>query len=302
MSEVGSGSRAPEISAAFPFESRFVEVNGSKIHYVDEGSGDPVLFLHGNPTSSYLWRNIIPHVSRGHRAVAMDLIGMGRSDKPSDIEYRFFDHYEYVEGFIEALKLENIAFVAHDWGSGLALHYARRHEGNVRALALMEAILAPVPGWDAFPPDFVDTIRAFRTPDVGWEMVVEQNMFVERVLPAAIVRDLSQEEMDRYREPYVDPAARKPVWRWPNELPIAGEPADVVDAVAAYNGWLQETEIPKLLFHATPGAIVPPAMLGWCVANLKNLETVDLGPGIHYLQEDHPHEIGEALADWLDRI
>ncbi|NIR43741.1 MAG: haloalkane dehalogenase [Gemmatimonadetes bacterium] len=290
-----------EISAAFPYESRFVEVNGSKLHYIEEGSGDPVLFLHGNPTSSYLWRNIIPHVSPSHRAVALDLIGMGKSDKP-DIEYRFFDHYEYVEGFIERLGLENITFVVHDWGSALGLHYARQHEGNARGIAMMEAILAPVPSWDEFPSDFEETIRAFRTPEVGWDMVVNQNMFVEKVLPAAVVRDLSDEEMARYREPYIETESRKPVWRWPNELPIAGEPADVVDAVATYNGWLQETEIPKLLFHATPGAIVPAPLVEWCRANLKNLETVELGEGIHFLQEDHPHEIGDALSDWLSRI
>jgi haloalkane dehalogenase len=290
-----------KISAAFPFQSRFVDVKGSKIHYVEEGSGDPVLFLHGNPTSSYLWRNIIPHVSPSHRAIAMDLIGMGKSDKPES-EYRFFDHYEYVDGFIKALAPENITFVVHDWGSALALHYARQNEGNVKAIAMMEAILAPVPAWDDFPPDFVETFQAFRTPDVGWEMIVNQNMFVEGILPGAIVRDLSDEEMDRYREPYIETASRKPLWRWPNELPIAGEPADVIDAIATYSGWLQETEIPKLLFHATPGAISPPALVQWCVANLKNLETVDLGQGIHFLQEDHPHEIGEALADWLGRI
>lgn len=290
-----------EISAAFPFESRFVDVKGSKIHYVEEGSGDPVLFLHGNPTSSYLWRNIIPYVSRTRRAIAMDLIGMGKSEKP-DIEYRFFDHYEYVEGFIKALGLEDVSFVIHDWGSSLALHYARQNEGNVKAIAMMELILAPVPTWEDFPPDFVETFKAFRTPDMGWGMIVDQHMFVEAILPAAIVRDLSDEEMNRYREPYVQTASRKPLWRWPNELPIAGEPADVVDAIATYNGWLQETEIPKLLFHATPGAIMPPEMVQWCAANLKNLETVDLGSGIHFLQEDHPHEIGQGLADWLSRI
>jgi haloalkane dehalogenase len=290
-----------EISAAFPFQSRFVDVNGSKIHYVEEGSGESVLFLHGNPTSSYLWRNIIPHVSPSHRAIAMDLIGMGKSDKP-DIEYRFFDHYKYVSGFIKALDFKNITFVVHDWGSSLALHYARQNEGNVKAIAMMESILAPVPTWEDFPADFIETFKLFRTPDVGWDMIVNQHMFVEAILPAAIVRDLSDEEMDRYREPYIEAASRKPLWRWPNELPIAGEPADVVDAVATYNGWLQETELPKLLFHATPGAITPPALVEWCVANLNNLETVDLGQGIHFLQEDHPHEIGAALADWLGRI
>ncbi len=286
------------ISPEFPYESHFVEVNGSNLHYIDEGEGETVLFLHGNPTSSYLWRNIIPHVTPRSRAVALDLVGMGKSDKP-DIEYRFFDHVRYVDGFIEKLGLENFSLVIHDWGSGLGLHYASRHPGNVKAIALMESIIAPVPSWDAFPAEFVETFQAFRTPEVGWDMIVNQNMFVEQILPGSIVRDLSEEEMERYREPYLDPASRKPLWRWPNELPIAGEPAEVVDAVATYNGWLQESDVPKLLFHAAPGALVPPEMVEWCVANLENLETVDLGEGIHFLQEDHPHEIGTELARWL---
>jgi haloalkane dehalogenase len=169
-----------EISADFPFQSRFVDVNGSKIHYVEEGSGDPVLFLHGNPTSSYLWRNIIPHVSKSHRAIAMDLIGMGKSDKP-DVEYRFFDHYTYVDGFIKALDLKKIVLVIHDWGSGLGLHYARQNEGNVKAIAMMESILAPVPTWEDFPAEFIETFKLFRTPEVGWDMIGNQHMFVERI-------------------------------------------------------------------------------------------------------------------------
>jgi haloalkane dehalogenase len=289
------------ISAEFPYESRFVEVHGSNLHYVDEGSGDPVLFLHGNPTSSYLWRNIMPHVTPHNRAIALDLIGMGKSDKP-DIEYGFFDHYRYVEVFIETLGLRNITLVVHDWGSGLGFHYAAGHEENVKGIAFMEPIMAPVPSWAEFPQDFVETFQAFRTPGVGWEMIVDQHMFVERILPGAIVRSLSDAEMERYRAPYVDPPSRKPLWRWPNELPIAGEPADVVAAVVAYNQWLQESDIPKLLFHATPGAIMPAQMVDWCRSSLGNLETVDLGQGIHFLQEDHPHEIGASLASWMRRL
>jgi haloalkane dehalogenase len=286
-----------EISSEFPFESRFLEVNGSRMHYIDEGEGDPILFLHGNPTSSYLWRNVIPHLTPHGRTIALDLIGMGKSDKP-DIEYRFFDHVRYAEGFIEALGLENVTLVIHDWGSGLGFHYASRHEDNVKGIAFMEAILTPLPSWDQFPADARETFQAFRTPDVGWEMIVTRNVFLEQVLPGAIVRTLTEAEMDRYREPYLQPAARKPVWRWPNELPIEGEPADVVAAVAAYNAWLQQTELPKLLFHATPGAILPAPMVEWSRTHLTNLEIVDLGAGIHFLQEDHPHEIGQKLSEW----
>ncbi len=289
------------ISADFPFQENYVEVHGSKLHYVDEGAGDPILFLHGNPTSSYLWRNIIPYVSTKGRAVALDLIGMGRSDKP-DLDYRFFDHVKYVEGFIEKLGLENITFVIHDWGSALGFHYAMRHESNVKGLAFMEAILLTVPSWEMFPAGFRQMFQAFRTPEVGWDMIVNKNFFVEQVLPGGIVRKLTEEEMNRYREPYREPASRKPLWRWPNEIPIAGEPADVVEAVNTFNAKLQQSALPKLLFHATPGALLPAPLVDWCRQNLKNLKTVDIGSGTHFLQEDNPHLIGQELAAWYNRL
>ncbi len=286
-----------DISVEFPFKSKFIAIHGSKIHYVEEGAGDPILFLHGNPTSSYLWRNIIPYVTPYGRAIAMDLIGMGKSDKP-DIEYRFFDHAKYVEGFIEKMGLKNITLVVHDWGAALGFYYAMRHESNFKGLAFMEAIFMPVPTWNEFPADFRQVIQAFRTPQVGWDMIVNQNMFVEQVLPGAIVRKLTEEEMNHYRDPYKDPASRKPVWRWPNELPISGEPADVVEAINAYNQWLQNSAVPKLLFYGTPGAIGPAPVVAWCRERLKNLKVVDVGNGIHYLQEDNPHLIGSELAMW----
>ncbi|MFQ5342069.1 MAG: haloalkane dehalogenase [Anaerolineae bacterium] len=290
-----------EISPDFPYESHYVEVRGSKMHYIDEGTGDPILFLHGNPTSSYLWRNIIPHVTPLGRAIALDLIGMGKSDKPA-IEYRFFDHVKYVEGFIEKLGLQNITLVIHDWGSALGFYYAMRHEDNVKGIAFLEAILAPLPGWEVFPEDFQKIFQAFRTPEVGWDLIVNQNMFVEQILPGAVVRELTEAEMDHYRAPYIEPANRKPVWRWPNEIPIAGEPADVAEAVITYGQWLQQTELPKLMFHATPGALITAPMVEWCQQNLENLASVDVGEGIHFLQEDNPHQIGSELASWYSRL
>jgi haloalkane dehalogenase len=257
-----------------------------------------VLFLHGNPTSSFLWRNVIPHVAGAGRCLAPDLIGMGRSDKP-DLDYRFVDHARYVDGLIDALGLEDLALVVHDWGSALGFHYARRNEGNVRGLAFMEAILAPVPGWEAFPEGAREMFQAFRTPEVGWDLIAKQNVFIERVLPGAVMRKLTDEEMDAYRAPFPDEASRKPVWRWPNEIPIGGEPADVAEIVGAYNRWLQETELPKLLFYAEPGALVPPPMVEWARSALSNLQTVDLGQGIHYLQEDHAEAIGREVARWV---
>jgi len=290
-------SIAQEISADFPFRSNYVEVHGSKMHYIDEGSGAPILFLHGNPTFSYLWRNIIPHLTSLGRCITPDLIGMGKSGKP-DLEYRFFDHVKYVEGFIEKLGLKNITLVIHDWGSALGFHYAMRHEDNIKGIAFMEAILMPVPSWDAFSPDFQELFKAFRTPEVGWDMIVNNNMFVEQILPGAVVRKLTEAEMNHYRKPYMEPGSRKPLWRWPNEIPIEGEPADVVEAVDTYNRWLQQTDLPKLLFYGHPGTIITAPVLEWCKQNLKNLRTVDIGQGIHFLQEDNPHLIGSELARW----
>jgi haloalkane dehalogenase len=266
-----------EISAAFPYESHFVHVLGSRMHYIEEGSGDPILFLHGQPTSSYLWRNVIPHVSSLGRCIAPDLIGFGKSDKP-DIEYRFLDHTRYVNGFIEEMGLQNITLVLHDWGGGLGLYYARHHADNIKAIALMEPVLAGVPTWEDFPEALTETFRAFRSPET--------------------MRTLTDEEMNVYREPFLDPAHRKPVYRWPNELPIAGEPPDTAAEVDANFAWLMQSDVPKILFHAAPGAIIRPDNLDMVTGALSNLTTVDLGEGIHYLQEDHPHEIGEGIAEW----
>lgn len=288
------------ISPAFNFKSNFIDVHGSKIHYIDEGTGDPVLFLHGNPTSSYLWRNIIPHVTPFGRCIAMDLIGMGKSDKP-DIGYRFVDHVKYVEGLIEKMGLKNITLVVHDWGSALGFHYAMRHENNIKGIAFMEAILRPAK-WDEFPKDFKMGFKLFRTPVIGWLMIVGLNIFVEQILPKAIVRPLTEEEKTRYREPFKRLSDRKPIWKWPNEIPIDGKPADVNDLVNAYSRKLQESEIPKLLFFAHPGGILPAPMVAWCKKNLKNLKTVDIGKGIHYLQEDNPALIGSELANWYKTL
>ncbi len=288
-----------EISAAFPFESRYVEVLGSRMHYVEDGSGDPILFLHGNPTSSYLWRNVIPHLTGMGRCVAVDLIGMGRSDKP-EIGYRFVDHARYVDGFIEALGLRGITLVVHDWGSALGFHYARRHESNVKGIAFMEAIVRPLT-WDEWPEQARQVFQGFRTPGMGEQMVLEQNMFVEAVLPGAILRKLSDEEMARYREPYPDPKSRRPTWRWPNEIPIEGQPADVVAIAQAYGEWLKRSPLPKLLLYAQPGAIMR-NLVDWCRESIANLKTVDIGPGVHFVQEDRPHEIGEAIAAWMREV
>ena len=289
-----------EISANFPFESKYLEIHGSKIHYIDEGSGDPILFLHGNPTSSYLWRNIIPYLVPHGRCIALDLIGMGKSDKP-DLDYRFFDHSKYVEGFIEKLDLSNLTLVIHNWGSALGFHYAMRHENNIKGIAFMEALMKPM-NWEDFPSDFRIGFKLFRTSVMGWFMISVMNMFVAQILPQAIVRKLSAEEKAYYAAPYKTVRSRKPVRQWPCEIPIEGKPADVYEVISNYNQKLQESEVSKLLFFATPGGIIDSKAVDWCKQNLKNLKVVDIGNGIHFLQEDNPYLIGEELAKWYQDL
>jgi haloalkane dehalogenase len=294
-------NESQEISAAFPFTVRYAEVHGARMAYVDEGRGDPILFLHGNPTSSYLWRNVIPHLEGAGRCIALDLIGMGKSDKPA-IDYRFVDHARYLEGFIAALKLERITFVVHDWGSALGFDWAMRHPERVRALAFMESILGPVPSWEAFSPAGREVFQQLRTPGVGEKMIYDDNFFVEQLLPGAVVRKLGAAELAHYREPFRERDARKPTLSWPREIPIAGEPADVTAIVTRYRDALCRSPLPKLLFTVEPGVLVPPPLVEWCRASLPNLEVVPLGHGLHFIQEDHPHAIGRELAKWLRRV
>jgi len=299
-------SQEASISAAFPYQLHYADVHGARMAYVDEGEGNPILFLHGNPTSSYLWRNVIPHLKGLGRCIALDLIGMGHSDKPA-IDYRFVDHARYVDGFIEALKLDRITFVIHDWGSALGFDWATRHPERVRALAFMEAILAPVPSWEQFAPSISasagrEIFQKLRTPGVGEAMVLDENFFVEQFLPSAVLRKLTPEEMAHYRAPFATREARKPTLAWPRQIPIAGEPADVVAIVSRYQEALTRSPLPKLLLTVEPGGLVPAPLVAWCKASLPNLEVVALGQGIHFVQEDHPHAIGQHIAEWLRRL
>ncbi len=301
-----SGQKVPPmaISAEFPYESHYVEIAGSRIHYVDQGEGDPILFLHGQPTSSYLWRNIMPHVEGQGRVIAPDNIGFGKSDKP-DIDYVFADHYRYLEGFIEALDLQNITLVVHDWGSGLGLHYAAQHPDNVKGIVMMESILAPVmpaESYEALAKPLEDFFRTMRDPVLGPQLMIEENHFVEVVLPGFISRDLDQAAHDYYRQPFLEKSSRKPINQWPNEMPIGGEPADVAEVVAAYNAWLLQTETPILFLYASPGALNPPEVADWWAERAKNIETVYIGPGLHFVQEDQPYAIGRAISDWYRRL
>ena len=262
--------------------------------------GAPVaLFLHGNPTSSYIWRNIIPHVAPVAHCIAPDLAGFGQSGKPQS-EYRFFDHVRYLDAFIEAAGIRSAYIVAQDWGTALAFHLAARRPDFVRGLAFMEFIL-PVPSWDDFlqKPAVRDIFRKFRTPGEGERLILDGNAFVERVLPGSILRNLSDDEMAVYRAPFPTPDSRKPIWRFPNELPIADEPVDVCETLDRAREALIASGYPKLLFSADPGAIISPAFAERFAAQLKNCRLVPLGPGAHYLQEDHPDAIGQAVAQLI---
>lgn len=289
-----------EISADFPFESKYIEVHGSQMHYIDEGTGDPILFLHGNPTSSYLWRNIIPYLVPHGRCIAPDLIGMGKSDKP-DLDYRFFDHSKYLEGFIEKMDLSNVTLVLHDWGSGLGFHYAMRHESNIKGIGFMEAVVKPMK-WKDIPTANKIIFKLFRTSGIGWFMLSAMNMFFNVMLPQMIVRNLSAEENDYYMAPFKTIQSRKPVRQWPSEIPIDGQPADVYEAVSNYSQKFQESELPKILFFGSPGVIIDAQYVDWCQQNIKNLELVDIGEGLHFVQEDNPHLIGEELAKWYQGL
>lgn len=258
-----------------------------------------VIFLHGNPTSSFIWRNVIPHVAGVARCIAPDLIGFGQSGKP-DIAYRFEDHVRYLDRFIAAVGVRSAYLVAQDWGTALAFHLAARRPAFVRGLAFMEFI-RPMPSWEHFhqKESARELFRKFRTPGEGESLILEENIFVERVLPGSVVRALRKEEMDVYRGPFPSPESRRPIWRFPNELPIAGEPADVHALLTQAHAALRASRYPKLLFAGSPGALVSPEYAREFASVLRDCRVVELGEGAHYLQEDHPRAIGECVAAWV---
>jgi haloalkane dehalogenase len=282
-----------------PLAKSYATVLGKHMAYHESGEGDPVVFLHGNPTSSYLWRNIIPHVADRARCIAPDLIGQGDSDKLDDTgpdAYTFVQHREYLDGLLDQLDLgDHLTFVIHDWGSALGFDWANRHRDRVAGLAFMEAIVRPLT-WDEWPEAAKGIFQGFRS-EAGEEMVIGKNLFVEAVLPGSILRSLAPEEMDEYRRPFTEPRHRRPTLTWPRQIPIEGEPADVHAIVQSYADWLATSDIPKLFVNADPGAILTGAQRE-LVRTWPNLTEVTVA-GNHFLQEDSPHEIGRALADWL---
>jgi haloalkane dehalogenase len=284
-----------------PLTKNTVDVLGHRMAYHERGEGAPVVFLHGNPTSSYLWRDVIAELEGRGRLIAPDLIGMGDSAKlenPGPDTYRFITHRKYLEGFIDAVigPSENILFVIHDWGSALGFDWANHHRDRVRGIAYMEGIVRPVAGWEEWSAAATPIFQGFRS-DKGEAMILDRNMFVERVLPGSVLRKLTEAEMTEYRRPFLKREDRWPTLTWPRQIPIAGEPADVVEIVADYAQWMAGNEIPKLFVNAEPGAILIGAVRDFC-RSWKNQREVTV-PGSHFIQEDSGPAIGRAIAEWM---
>ncbi|MGV9779086.1 haloalkane dehalogenase [Streptosporangium sp. NPDC003464] len=291
--------QAPRIDAADPHPRRRIRVLDTEMSHVDTGDGDPIVFLHGNPTSAYLWRNIIPAVHDLGRCLAPDLVGMGRSGPAPDGGYRFGDHARYLDAWFDALGLtENVTLVLHDWGSALGFHWAARHPERVKAIAYMEAIVQPRL-WSDFPPGRDELFRALRS-DRGEHLVMEENFFVETVLPKSVMRTLTDEEMAAYRAPFQTPASRLPTLMLARELPIDGTPGDVAEIVEQYGRHLSQSPVPKLLVAAEPGALLVGRAAEYA-RSWPNQREVTV-KGSHYIQEDSPVEIGTALRDFLNDL
>ncbi|MHB1720610.1 MAG: haloalkane dehalogenase [Acidimicrobiales bacterium] len=279
-----------------------VEVLGHHMAYVEEGSGDPIVLLHGNPTSSFLWRSVIPHLAPLGCCIAPDLIGMGDSEKLEGSgpgSYRFVEHRRYLDAFLDAVGItEKVTLVLHDWGSALGFDWAARHPGSVKAIVYMEAIVCPVT-WDDWPDAARDIFQAFRSP-AGEELILERNLFVDAVLPASIQRQLTGAEMAEYRRPFARPGEdRRPTLTWPREIPVDGEPADVVEIVERYGAWLAtSSHVRKLFVNADPGAILTGRQRQLC-RSWPNQTEITV-PGIHFIQEDSGDQIGAGIASWLD--
>jgi haloalkane dehalogenase len=289
------------IDATRRYDRQYVEVDGLRMAYVEVGdpSGPPIVLLHGNPTSSYLWRNVIPHLEPHGRVLAPDLIGMGDSDPregTGDDRYRFREHRHFLDAWFEAVgATANVTLVVHDWGSGLGFDWANRHRDAVRGIAYMEAICGPVRFAD-WPASAQRVFGGMRT-EAGEEMVLDKNVFVERILPASVIRDLTDEELATYRAPYRQPGeSRRPTLTWPRELPFDGQPSDVADIVTAYADWLATSEVPKLYVHAEPG-FLSQVYADTC-RTWPNQTEVTVS-GVHFLQEDSPDDIGRAIVGWL---
>lgn len=286
-----------------PLPKKTIEVLGKAMAYTEQGEGRPILFLHGNPTSSYLWRNVIPEVQAKGRCIAPDLIGMGDSEKLTDGEdaqYEFETHFKYLSAFIDQLDLtEKLILVLHDWGTGLGFNWAFKNQDKVAAIAYMEGIVQPV-SWDNWPENARNIFQAFRS-DAGEELILTKNFFIEGVLPSAIMRDLTEAEMAEYRRPFAEPGEdRRPTLTWPRSIPVGGEPAHMIEIVDNYSQWLAESQLPKLFINAEPGSILVGPQREFC-RSWPNQKEVTV-KGYHFIQEDSPKEIGEAVSAFVEEL
>jgi len=295
------------VRADFPYESKFIEVNGSKMHFVDTGGkGSPILMLHGQPTWSYLWRNVIPQLENNHRVIALDLIGFGKSDKPN-INYTIEEHAVYLAGFIEALNLTELTLVIHDWGGFLGFDYAAKHPERINALAFMETVIPNTPLTNKKPEIEIEAMQGFSkvlallsTKGIGEKMIYEDNMFIEQLLPSAMIRALSEDEMNAYREPFSEGKNRLPMLQFPREVGILGNASEyVLNARRHFSQYLTQTDTPALLLTFSPGALVNQEKIAWVKTKMKNASVKHIGNAIHFVQEDHPQAIGIAISQWM---
>jgi len=290
-----------EISSAFPFESHFIPIQGSKIHYLDEGSGDPILFLHGVPASNYIWRNIIPFVSHCGRCIAPDLIGFGKSDKPN-IHYSVFDHVKYLTKFIKTLKLKNITLVMHGWGSVPGFHYAMKHEKNIKSLVFLESHLRPESSFENAPLPLQHLSMAAKTLDDNFQLVSDHQDLFNKLLHGAVTRSLSEEERQYYHAPFSSIEFYQPLFQYLKELPVGEGVPRVNKLINNYSKKLMQSDVPKLMFYTIPGFNTSVDTILWAKDHIKNLSLVDLGEELHFVQESNPALLGKRLADWCSQF
>lgn len=290
-------------SDAMPYEKKFASVNGKQIAYVEKGHGDPIVLLHGNPTSSFMWRNVVPELVDSGRVIVPDLIGQGDSEKlpvsDGPDRYSLEVAYAFVEGLLEVIAADkNVTLVIHDWGSAIGFLWAMRHANQIKGVAYMEGIVRPI-SWGDWPEDARGIFKGFRS-EKGEDLVLNRNLFIEAVLPSSILRTLSEAEMNAYRAPHQEPHDRQPLLNWPRQIPIEGEPAEVVALVNEYGAFMANSQLPKLFINAEPGSILIGAQREFC-RSWPNQQEVTV-KGIHFIQEDSPVEIGQAVANWMQSI
>ena len=283
-------------------EKKTIEVLGKKMTYVEKGEGNPIIFQHGNPTSSYLWRNIIPHLEDQGRCIAIDLIGMGDSDKlddKGDDTYSYHIHKKYFDACLKELGIKNdVVLVIHDWGSSLGFNWAYENKESIKGICYMEGIVMPI-SWNDWPENAKSIFQGFRS-EAGEDLILKKNLFIEGVLPSAIIRDLNPKEMDIYRKPFLNEIDRRPTLDWPRQIPIENEPPEVCKIVSEYSMWMSENTIPKLFINADPGSILTGKQREFC-RKWKNQKEITV-IGSHFIQEDSPEDIGIAISEWYKKI